>query len=250
MTRATKSTILAVDDAPENLNILTGLLGDTYNVKVANNGIVALKVAQAHVPPDLILLDVMMPAMSGFDVARELQSNPRTQDIPIIFVTAEMDEGSITEGFSTGGVDYVIKPFNPKELTARVETHLSLKEAREKLENMATSLGKYLSPTVYDSIFKGEKEVEIGSYRKMLTICFTDIVGFTSLSEKMDEKELTHWINKYLNDMADIVIEAGGTLDKFIGDAVMVFFGDPKTLGIERDALKCVEMAKTMIRKG
>ena len=248
MTKAMKLTILAVDDAPENLNILTGLLGDSYNVKVANNGIVALKVAQAQVP-DLILLDVMMPIMSGFDVARELQSNPKTQNIPIIFVTAEMDEESITEGFSTGGVDYVVKPFNPKELTARVETHLSLKEAREKLENMASSLGKYLSPTVYDSIFKGEKEVEIGSYRKMLTICFTDIVGFTSRSEKMDEKELTQWINKYLNDMARIVIEAGGTLDKFIGDAVMVFFGDPRTQGIEKDALNCVEMARTMCQK-
>ena len=249
MTLKSKRTILAVDDAPENLDVLIALLNERYNVKVANNPIVALKIAQAQNPPDLILLDVMMPVMSGFDVARELKANPSTKNIPIIFVTAEVDEGSITEGFSSGGVDYVVKPFNPKELTARVETHLSLKEAREKLANMASSLGKYLSPTVYDSIFKGEKEVGISSYRKVLTVCFTDIVGFTSRSETMDEWELTRWINQYLNDMAHIVIEAGGTLDKFIGDAVMVFFGDPRTQGIEKDALNCVEMAKKMSQK-
>lgn len=249
MTDVLKPTILAVDDAPANLDILTGLLGEPYNMKVAPNGIIALKIAQSPAPPDLILLDVMMPGMSGFEVARELQFNEATKDIPIIFVTAKTDEESISEGFAAGGVDYVTKPFNPNELIARVQTHLSLKEAREKVESMSRSLGKYLSPTVYDSIVRGQKNVEISSYRKMLTICFTDIVGFTSRSESMDHNKLTEWINGYLNDMAEIVIQAGGTLDKFIGDAVMVFFGDPKSEGLENDALKCIEMAKAMIEK-
>ena len=86
------------------------------------------------------------------------------------------------------------------------------------MQNMASSLGKYLSPTVYDSIFKGEKEVEISSYRKMLTICFTDIVGFTSRSEKMDEKELTHWLNNYLNDMAHVSLsrQAGHWINSLV----------------------------------
>ncbi len=249
VSKAVKSTILAVDDAPENLDVLTGLLGEDYNMKVAPNGIIALKIAQADNPPDLILLDVMMPGMSGFDVARELQANKTTAEIPIIFVTAKTDEDSITEGFSAGGVDYVMKPFNPKELQARVETHMSLRDARERLENMSRSLGKYLSPSVYNSIVKGEKNVEISSYRKMLTICFTDIVGFTSRTEAMDHNEMTDWINAYLNDMAQIVLESGGTLDKFIGDAVMTFFGDPETQGLEKDALTCIDMAQKMIEK-
>ncbi len=244
-----KATILAVDDAPENLDILTGLLGDKYKMKVAINGIIALKIAQATPLPDLILLDVRMPGMSGFDVARELQSNPATSEIPIIFVTAETNADAVKEGFSAGGVDYVLKPFNPEELQARVRNHLSLKAAREKLEDMSRKLGKYLSPLVYDSIVKGHKNVEISSYRKMLTVCFTDIVGFTNRTENMDHNEMTDWINGYLNDMAQIVIEAGGTLDKFIGDAVMTFFGDPNSEGIENDALNCIKMAQTMIEK-
>lgn len=244
-----KATILAVDDAPENLDILTGLLGDKYKIKVAINGIIALKIAQATPMPDLILLDVRMPGMNGFEVARELQANPTTKEIPIIFVTAEANADAVTEGFGAGGVDYVLKPFNPEELLARVRNHLSLKAAREKLEDMSRKLGKYLSPLVYDSIVKGQKNVEIASYRKMLTVCFTDIVGFTNRTEKMDHNEMTTWINGYLNDMAQIVIEAGGTLDKFIGDAVMVFFGDPHTEGIENDALNCIKMAQSMIQK-
>lgn len=242
-----KPTILAVDDTPEYLSLLTSLLGETYNMKSAINGIIALKIAQASVQPDLILLDVMMPGMSGFDVARELQMNEATKNIPVIFVTANTDQASIAEGFSVGGVDYVTKPFNPSELRARVETHLSLKAARARLENLANKLGKYLSPTVYDSIFKGEKEVEIGSYRKVLSVCFTDIVNFTERLERMDQRKLTTWLNGYLTEMAQIALGADGTLDKFIGDAVMVFFGDPKSEGIEQDALKCVRMAEAMI---
>ncbi len=249
MTDIEKATILAVDDAPENLDILTGLLGDKYKIKVAINGMIALKIAQANPMPDLILLDVRMPGMNGFDVARELQSNPATKEIPIIFVTAEANEEAVKEGFAAGGVDYVLKPFNPEELLARVRNHLSLKAAREKLEEMSRSLGKYLSPLVYDSIVKGDKNVEIASYRKMLSVCFTDIVGFTNRTENMDHNEMTDWINGYLNDMAHIVIEAGGTLDKFIGDAVMVFFGDPHSEGIVDDALNCIKMAETMIEK-
>ena len=245
----TNQTILAVDDTPENLDILNGLLSDNYNMKVATNGLVALKIAQSQPTPDLILLDVNMPGMDGYEVCKELKANDVTHEIPVIFVTAEMNEEDITAGFEIGAVDYVGKPFNPNELKARITTHLNLKAAREKLEVLAAKLGKYLSPAVYSSIFLGKTDVTIGSYRKVLTVCFTDISNFTKTAENMDHNELTAWLNNYLNKMAQITLKHSGTLDKFIGDAVMVFFGDPETEGVETDALKCVEMCKEMINE-
>ena len=244
-----KATILIVDDIPTNIDVAKGLLEEDYKIKVSTNGMIALKIAQSEPFPDLVLLDVMMPGMSGFEVARELQSRPYTSKIPIIFLTAKTDAESISQGFAAGGVDYVTKPFNPNELQARIKTHLNLKSMREELEVLSQKLGKYLSPTVYDSIFSGEKDVKIESYRKVLSVCFTDIVGFTSTAESMDHHALTNWLNGYLNEMANITLKHGGTLDKFMGDAVMVFFGDPISSRIEIDALKCIKMAQEMIEK-
>ncbi len=244
-----KQTILGVDDTPENLDILQALLSDEYNMKIASSGLVALKIAQSEPTPDLILLDVNMPGMDGYEVCKELKANNGTDEIPVIFVTAETNEQDITKGFEAGAVDYISKPFNPNELKARINTHLNLKMAREKLEVLAAKLGKYLSPNVYSSIFLGKTDVSIGSYRKVLTVCFTDIANFSNTAEKMSHDELTSWLNNYLNKMAKITLNHGGTLDKFIGDAVMVFFGDPESNGVEADAIKCVEMCKEMINE-
>ncbi len=115
------------------------------------------------------------------------------------------------------------------------------------MEMLSNKLSKYLSPQVYDSIFTGKKDVKIGTVRKKITIFFSDIVGFTSTSENMKQEELVKWLNDYLNEMANIALKYGGTVDKFIGDAVMVFFGDPESLGDEEDAGKCVNMAKEMV---
>ena len=111
-----------------------------------------------------------------------------------------------------------------------------------QLEALANKLSKYLSPQLYRTIFQGERDVKIESYRKMLTVFFSDIVGFTTQSEKMDVAEFAQWLNAYLNNMANIVLKYGGTLDKFIGDAIMVFYGDPTTQGAEQDAINCARM--------
>ncbi len=121
-----------------------------------------------------------------------------------------------------------------------------VQEKKEQLEALASKLAKYLSPQVYDSIFTGEREVRIETYRKHLTIFFSDIVGFTSKSEIMETRKLSRWLNTYLDRMAEIALLYEGTLDKFIGDAVMVFFGDPKTNGEEKDAFDCISMAMAM----
>jgi len=124
-----------------------------------------------------------------------------------------------------------------------------IQEKKEQLEALALKLAKYLSPQVYQSIFTGEREVKIETYRKRLTVFFSDIVGFTNKSEKMEAGELSRWLNNYLDKMAGIALLYEGTLDKFIGDAVMVFFGDPKSHGEAKDALECISMAMAMRQK-
>ncbi|MFH1251082.1 MAG: hybrid sensor histidine kinase/response regulator [bacterium] len=124
-------TILIVDDVTTNLDLLKGLLFEQYNVKVANNGPLAIKIAQMGTGPDLILLDIMMPGMNGFQVCEQLKSDPKTQDIPIIFLTAKTEIEDIVMGFEAGGVDYLTKPFNPHELLARVNTQILIKKQRD-----------------------------------------------------------------------------------------------------------------------
>ena len=250
-----KETLLVVDDAPENIDMIKGVLGGDYKVKAVLNGETALQIG-ARKPPDLILLDIMMPGMDGYEVCRRLKEMDETKDIPIIFLTAKTDAEDIVKGLELGAVDYVGKPFNHAELKSRVNTHLSLRRAtadimekNNQLNALASKLSKYLSPQVYDSIFTGEKDVKIETSHKPLTVFLSDIVGFTSIAEGLGHEELTQWLNTYLNAMAEICLDYGGTLDKFIGDAVMVFFGDPQSKGLEEDAKQCTLMAVDMLNK-
>ena len=119
----------------------------------------------------------------------------------------------------------------------------------KEVEAISNQLAKYLSPQIHEQIFSGKQNAEVKSNRKKLTVFFSDIVGFTSISDELESEEITNLLNFYLNEMSNIALEYGGTIDKYIGDAVMVFFGDPDSLGIEQDARKCVEMAVAMQKK-
>ena len=121
-----------------------------------------------------------------------------------------------------------------------------LEEKTQQLEGLSGKLAKYLSRNVYDSIFEGRTDVKVESYRKLLTVFFSDIQGFTELTDSMEAEALSQLLNEYLSDMADIAARHGGTVDKFIGDGIMIFFGDPDTRGERADALACVEMAIEM----
>ncbi|MBF0287077.1 MAG: response regulator [SAR324 cluster bacterium] len=127
-----KPVILVVDDTPENIHVVMGVLKEKYKVKAEVRGASALEVALKN-PPDLILLDIMMPEMDGFETCQKLKEFPETQDIPIIFLTAKVETQDIVKGFELGAVDYLTKPFNPAELEARIHTHLQLQMAREQL---------------------------------------------------------------------------------------------------------------------
>jgi len=240
--------ILVVDDAEENRELLSVVLEEErYRVCTARTGRDALEQA-FEMSPDLILLDVNMPVMNGFDACARLKSEERTRDIPVMFLTAQGGLDDIVHGFELGAVDYLTKPFNIVELLVRVKTHIQLRRARQRLADLTEKLAKYLSPQVYASIFRGEKAVRIESHQKVLTVCFADIVNFTPKAEILPPDRLTAWLNHYLNEMAQIVMRYGGTLDKYIGDAVMVFFGDPTSMGARQDAIQCVRMALDMLK--
>ncbi len=123
-------------------------------------------------------------------------------------------------------------------------------EAKSReVEAISNQLAKYLSPQIHEQIFSGKQNAEVKSNRKKLSVFFSDIVGFTSISDELESEEITNLLNFYLNEMSNIALEYGGTIDKYIGDAVMIFFGDPDSLGVDQDARKCVEMAVAMQKK-
>ncbi len=136
----TRPTILAVDDTPDNLTLLHGLLKDRYRVKVANGGSVALRIANSTPAPDLILLDVMMPEMDGYEVCRRLKADPATRDIPVVFLTAKSDVEDERYGLDLGAVDYITKPISPPIVLSRVRNHLRLKDAADFLKDKTVYL--------------------------------------------------------------------------------------------------------------
>jgi len=135
-----KSTILVIDDTPDNLSLMSALLKDSYKVKVANHGDKGLKIATSENPPDLILLDVMMPDIDGYQVCRQLKANAATRDIPVIFLTAKSEEDEEQKGLELGAVDYITKPINPAIVLARIKTQLQLKAAADFLKDKAAYL--------------------------------------------------------------------------------------------------------------
>lgn len=135
MNAATRQTVLVVDDAPQNIKLMAELLRDQYAVQVANGGERALKLATSDNPPDLILLDVMMPEMDGYEVMRRLKASESTRDIPVIFLTAKQEVDDETLGMELGAVDYLTKPISPALTLARIKTHLFVQRAKAMLQD-------------------------------------------------------------------------------------------------------------------
>jgi len=135
------------------------------------------------------------------------------------------------------------------DITELKQREQDLTEKSNALASLSTKLAKYLAPQVYDSIFTGQQDVKIVSKRKKLTVCFSDLVGFTEITDKMESEDLTHLLNHYLTEMSKIALQYGATIDKYVGDAIVMFFGDPATLGVKEDALACVQMAIAMQKR-
>ena len=126
------------------------------------------------------------------------------------------------------------------------QSEFDLTEKTKAMEQMSSKLAKYLSPQVYDSIFSGKQEVKVASTRKKLTVFFSDIADFTETADRLESEELTQLLNHYLTEMSQIALKHGATIDKYVGDAILIFFGDPETKGVSEDALACVKMAVAM----
>ncbi len=153
-----RPTILVVDDTPDNLALMSGLLKDSYKVKVANHGEKALKIAASDSPPDLILLDIMMPDLDGYQVCERLKGDPATRDIPVIFLTAKTEVEDEQHGLALGAVDYITKPFHPSIVRKRVRNHLQSVHHRHLLENLAKidSLTEIANRRRYDEALESE----------------------------------------------------------------------------------------------
>mgnify|MGYP003306053405 CR=1 FL=1 len=145
--------------------------------------------------------------------------------------------------------EIILKKENEKLISLNQEAYDSLKEKNTRLEEISNRLAKYLSPQIYKNIFEAESEQMSDYKRKKITVFFSDIKGFTDLSDSLDPDLLAELINEYLSAMTDIALKHGGTIDKFIGDAILVFFGDPESDGLKKDASKCLSMAIAMQNK-
>ena len=246
-----KPKVLIVDDTPENIQVLMGTLKDQYAIVAAINGEKALKMAVAEPRPDLILLDIMMPGMDGFEVCSRLKSDPETRDIPVIFLSALDDTANKVKGFVKGAVDYISKPFQPEEVHVRVNTHLtmsrlkrSLAEKNEELRAYSEGLEERVKQRtaelaslnhIYERFVPREfidllqknsiLEINLGDQvsRKM-TVMFADIRGWTTLLEKMTPREAFSFINAYLRRVNPVIKDCNGFIDQYYGDGVMALF--------------------------
>jgi CheY-like chemotaxis protein len=240
---AGKATVLVVDDTADNLSIMSGLLRDDYRVKVASSGEKALKIAAGNPPPDLILLDIMMPRMDGYEVCRRLKADPKTREIPVIFLTAKAEVEDEQKGLDLRAVDYITKPISPPIVLARVKTHLALKASAdflrdknayleaeinrrvEELDKVQDIFGKVVDTRVRDYLLQGRRR--LGGDITEGAVMFCDIRGFTAYSESRDPRQVIEFLNRFFSGAAASVEREGGFVNKYLGDAFMAVFGTP-----------------------
>lgn len=251
MTGSDRKLILIVDDTPTNVSIVSGVLKDQYRTKVATNGEKALAIANGPEKPDLILLDVMMPGMDGYEVCRRLKTAPETVEIPIIFLTAKTDTGDEEKGFEVGAVDYIHKPFSPPIVLARVKTQLALQDALSEAQDaraQADQLLHALLPKKAADEIKNYGTVIPRRYENV-AVLFCDVTNFTAYCDEHEPEDVISRLDALFVIFERVTAKHGLEKIKTIGDGFMAAAGllhemnDP--LGA---AVRCgLEMASTLI---
>ena len=253
--------VLVVDDTAKNVKLLADLLSvKGYDVETADSGQAALDAIE-KATPDLVLLDVVMPQMSGYEVCRRIRANPKTDRVPVVMVTA-LDPGEErVKGIEAGADDFLSKPINQPELLARVRSLIRIKSLYDRLEesnrtlevrvreqvDQLEKLGKlkrFFSPQLAEAILAGGAEDPLKSHRRELTVVFIDLRGFTAFAETAQPEEVMGVLRDYHAKMGNIILSHEGTLERFTGDGMMVFFNDP--VPVPDPTLRAVRMALEM----
>ena len=254
--------ILIVDDEVFNLDLLEQELdGQGYVVERASDGTEALEKIPVF-EPDVILLDYMMPRMNGLEVLKHLREDERHKSTPVILVTAKATQEDKVHGLDAGADDYVIKPFDSFELLARVRAMMRIKQMHDTLDEWNRSLGekvkqqvkelervnrlkRYLSPQSAETILRGNEDfLEMKSHRREITVVFLDLRGFTAFSDSTEPEEVMEVLRGYHAAMGKLISDFEGTLERFAGDGIMVFFNDPIPCADHTE--KAVRMALAM----
>ena len=236
--------LLVVDDTPVNLKLLADLLiAKGYAVELATSGPEALKRLEGD-SVDLVLLDVMMPGMSGYEVCRKIRDNPATAMLPVVMVTA-LDPGQErVKGIEAGADDFLSKPIHQPELLARVRSLLRVKSLWDQLAELNRTLERrvaeqvgqlerlgrlkrFFSPQLAEAIVSGGAEDPLKSHRREVTVVFLDLRGFTAFAETAEPEEVMGVLREYHASMGELILAHEGTLERFTGDGMMIFFNDP-----------------------
>jgi adenylate cyclase len=253
--------VLVVDDTPVNLKLLADLLAAKgYAVVTATSGPEALAKVEADAA-DLVLLDVMMPGMSGYEVCRKIRENPATAMLPVVMVTALDPAQERVKGIDAGADDFLTKPIHQPELLARVRSLLRVKtlwdqlaELNRTLEQRVTEqvgqlerlerLKRFFSPQLAEAIVTGGAEDPLKSHRREVTVVFLDLRGFTAFAETAEPEEVMGVLREYHAAMGELILAHEGTLERFTGDGMMIFFNDPTPVPNPQE--RAVRMALAM----
>jgi len=264
----TPPRILIVDDTPANVHILQARLSaNGYDIVTATDGEAALAAVRES-EPDLILLDVMMPKMDGFEVCRRLRADASLPFIPIIMVTAKTDPKDVVAGLEAGGDEYVTKPVDQLALVARVKSMLRIKSLHDTVEALAAEraewnktlerrvedqvgqleqlgrLKRFFSPQLAELIVAGGADDPLKTHRREVTVVFLDLRGFTAFAETAEPEEVMAVLREYHAEMGKLILEHEGTLERFTGDGMMIFFNDP--VPVPDPAERALRMALVM----
>jgi adenylate cyclase len=242
------ATLLIVDDLEENREILCRFLQSKgYRVVEAGSGEEALRRVESE-RVDLVILDVMMPGLSGTEVLERLRRRYEPTRLPVIMATAKDRPEDIVQALTLGANDYIAKPVDLTVLLARAETQLSVKRLTEELELrnrfIRTAFGRYLSDEVVASLLGRPEGLQLGGSQQTVTLLMSDLRGFSSLASQLQPHQVVRLLNNYLGAMADVITRFQGTIDEFIGDAIMALFGAP--VSREDDAERAVACAVAM----
>ena len=250
MTVDEQASILVVDDLPQNVRLLEAILAPRgYRVAAAHSGREALTLA-AEQPVDLVLLDILMPEMDGYAVCRALRAEPATSFLPVVMITASGEQEKVA-AIEAGADDFIAKPFDQAELLARVRSLLRIKRYHDTIESQAAELAawnreleqrvaeqvealermarlrRFLSPQLTELVLSSGDDSFLRSHRREITVVFCDLRNFTSFAETVEPEDVMTVLSEYHAALGDLVYRFDGTLERFIGDGLMVIFNDP-----------------------